>query len=96
LAQKLIFKYSNFGDLSNFISDYFDTNTGHKRDATSYVKITHAINHPPKRVAFISDVTAELDAAKFAGFDTFLSIREGNSPVGNIDNYKAVYDFDEV
>lgn len=35
LAQKLIFKYSNFGDLSSFISDYFDTNTGYKREAES-------------------------------------------------------------
>ena len=32
LAQKLIFKYSKAGDLSEFISAYFDTNVGHKRE----------------------------------------------------------------
>jgi enolase-phosphatase E1 len=96
LAQKLIFKYSNFGDLSNFISDYFDTNTGHKRDATSYVKITHALNHPPKRVAFFSDIPAELDAARHAGMKTSLVVREGNGLVENKNNYEVIYDFNEV
>ncbi len=56
LAQKLIFKYSNFGDLTDYISNYFDTNIGHKREAESYVKIAHALNHPPKRLAFVSDI----------------------------------------
>ena len=96
LAQKLIFKYSNFGDLSGFIANYFDTNIGGKKETESYVKIAAAINQPPKRIAFVSDVTAELEAAKFAGFDTFLSIREGNALVEKINNYKAVYDFDEL
>ena len=73
LAQKLIFKYSNFGDLSGFISDYFDTNVGHKRETESYVKIAAALNHPPKRVAFVSDIPAELDAAQTAGMQTVLS-----------------------
>jgi enolase-phosphatase E1 len=96
LAQKLIFKYSNFGDLSGFISDYFDTNTGHKREAESYVKIAHALNHPPKRVAFFSDIPAELDAARFAGMQISLVVRKGNGLVENISDYKMIYDFDEI
>lgn len=96
LAQKLIFEYSNFGDLTRYISDYFDTSTGHKRETESYVKIAHALNHPPKRVAFVSDVTAELDAAKTAGYETFLSIREGNAPVQNKSKHRAVHSFDEI
>lgn len=96
LAQKLIFKYSNFGDLTNYISEYFDTNTGHKREAESYVKIACALNHPPKRVAFVSDILQELDAAKTAGFETFLSIREGNGKVPKQVRHRAVYSFDEI
>ena len=96
LAQKLIFKYSNFGDLSNFISHYFDTNTGHKRDATSYVKIAAALNQPPKRVAFFSDIPAELDAARHAGVKASLVFRKGNDPVKNETDYEIIYDFDEI
>ncbi len=96
LAQKLIFKYSNFGDLSSFISNYFDTNTGHKREAESYVKIAHALNHPPKRIAFFSDIPAELDAARHAGMQTRLIIRKGNGLVENSNNYEVIYNFNEV
>lgn len=96
LAQKLIFKYSNLGDLTGFISDYFDTNAGHKRETESYVKIAHALNHPPKRLAFVSDVTAELDAAKTAGYETFLSIRKGNAPIQRKTKHQAIHSFDEI
>lgn len=96
LAQKLIFKYSNFGDLSGFISEYFDTNTGAKRIGESYVKIAAAMNHPQKRVAFISDVTAELDAAKIAGLRTFLSVREGNGIVQPPIHHHAVASFKDL
>ncbi len=34
LAQRLIFKYSDQGDMTRFIDHYFDTNTGGKREAT--------------------------------------------------------------
>lgn len=96
LAQKLIFKYSNFGDLTTYISNYFDTNIGHKREAESYVKIAHALNHPPNRITFVSDVPAELNAAKIAGYETFLSIRKGNAPVDNKEKYRVIHSFDEI
>jgi enolase-phosphatase E1 len=96
LAQKLIFKYSNFGDLTGYISDYFDTNTGHKREAESYVKIAAAMNLPPKRLAFVSDIIAELDAAQVSGFETFLSVREGNTKVENQTKHRVIHSFDEI
>ncbi len=96
LAQKLIFKYSNFGDLSESVSNYFDTNFGHKREAESYVKIAAALNHPPKRVLFVSDVSAELDAARNAGMQTTLAVRAGNSPVPDNQSHQTVYSFDEI
>lgn len=96
LAQKLIFKHSNFGDLSGFISNYFDTNIGAKKQGESYVKIATTMNHPQKRVAFVSDVTAELDAAKVAGLCTFLSIREGNGIVQPPINHNTVASFKDL
>ena len=96
LAQELIFKYSNFGDLSGFISNYFDTNIGGKKEAESYVKIAAALNHPPKRIAFVSDVLAELDAARNAGFQTVLSIREGNGQITEDFTHRSVNSFDEI
>ena len=96
LAQKLIFKYSNFGDLTDYISNYFDTNVGHKRKAESYVKIAAAMNLPPKRLAFVSDVIAELDAARTSGYETFLSIRDGNAQVEKQTKHRVIHSFDEI
>ncbi|MDQ3063862.1 MAG: acireductone synthase, partial [Acidobacteriota bacterium] len=36
LAQTLIFKYSNCGDLTAFIAEYFDTYVGGKKETVSY------------------------------------------------------------
>ncbi len=96
LAQKLIFKYSNFGDLSGFIDDYFDTNVGQKRQAKSYQSIADALSFPTENLAFVSDVVEELDAAKKIGVQTFLSIREGNAPIEKQTKHQAIHSFDEI
>jgi 2,3-diketo-5-methylthio-1-phosphopentane phosphatase len=96
LAQKLIFKYSNSGDLSGFISNYFDTNIGGKKEAESYVKIAAALNHPPKRIAFVSDILAELDAARNAGMHTVLAMREGNGQITEDFSHRSINSFDEL
>lgn len=80
LAQKLLFTYTESGDLSGFISNWFDTNIGVKREAESYRRIAAALACAPHEVAFISDVTAELTAAQEAGMQPFLSLRAGNPP----------------
>lgn len=96
LAQKLIFKYSNFGDLSGFIAAYFDTNSGGKREAESYAKIARELNLPPHEILFISDVIAELDAAQEAGMQTILSIREGSGIVRHPISHDAVASFNDL
>ena len=96
LAQKLIFRYSNCGDLTGFISNYFDTNVGGKKDAASYGKIAATLNLPAEEILFISDVTAELDAAKAAKMQTILSIREGNAPLDGQTAHQSVTNFDEI
>jgi enolase-phosphatase E1 len=87
-AQQLLFRYSEAGDLTRFIDGYFDTTTGPKKEAESYTRIAAAIKIPPKEILFLSDVAAELDAAKAAGMQTVQLNREGvikksNHPVVN-------------
>ncbi len=80
LAQRLIFGHSDHGDLTAFLAAYFDTATGPKREAESYRKIAAALGVPPADVLFVSDVAAELDAARAAGLATALCVREGPVP----------------
>jgi len=47
-------------------------------------------------ILFISDVTAELDAATEAGMETLLSIRPGNPPQNNADQYQVIRSFDGI
>jgi enolase-phosphatase E1 len=96
LAQKAIFKYSNFGDLTSYISSYFDTNIGGKRELESYRKIAVAMNLSPDNILFVSDIIEELDAAKSANFQTALSIREGNTEIGKQNLHKIIHSFDEL
>lgn len=69
-AQKLFFTHSEDGDLTPLFAGYFDTETGAKREAASYVRIAAAVGLPPGEILFLSDVEAELDAARLAGMDT--------------------------
>jgi enolase-phosphatase E1 len=96
LAQKLIFANSTGGDLTKFIGDYFDTTTGAKRDSESYKKIAEALKLAPADILFISDVPAELDAARAAGYTTALSLREGNAELTEEPNHRIIQTFDEV
>jgi len=96
LAQKLIFEYSSSGDLSRYISAYFDTTTGPKRHADSYQKIAAALEMPPNAVTFFSDIPEELAAATDAGLDAILVVRPGNAPVGSEFPFRRVASFDEI
>ncbi|WP_374147880.1 acireductone synthase [Sphingomonas sp. 28-63-12] len=76
-AQKLIFGFSEAGDLTPLFSGYFDTTTGPKREAVAYTRIAEAIGLPVADVLFLSDVSAETDAAKAAGMRALLIDRAG-------------------
>lgn len=69
-AQKLFFRYSVFGNLLPWFSGHFDTTSGGKRDVASYQCIAEALKQPADAVLFLSDVEAELDAARGAGMHT--------------------------
>ena len=94
LAQKLLFSRSDAGDLTPFLRAYFDTTTGAKGDAESYRKIARALGQEPHAVLFLSDVTAELDAARAAEMATGLCVREAGLPSSA--HHPLVRSFDEV
>ena len=96
LAQKLLFAHTGQGDLTEFIQDFFDTNVGHKTEPESYTKIAAALGRRPSEALFISDVTAELDAARAAGFQTLLCVRPGNHPQPSPSAHARVHTFDEA
>lgn len=75
-AQKLIFGHSDQGDLRPLFSGWFDTTTGPKREAKSYVMIADAMGIAPADILFLSDISAETDAAKAAGMKALLIDRE--------------------
>jgi enolase-phosphatase E1 len=80
LAQKLLFANTTAGDLTRFLSAYFDTTVGTKTDPASYEKIAKKLECSPAEIVFISDVVSELDGAEAAGFQALLCKRPGNHP----------------
>ncbi len=79
-AQQLFFRYTAQGDLSHYLAGHHDTTTGPKRFAASYTAIASQAGVAPNQILYISDVTAELDAARAAGCLTALAMRPGNAP----------------
>jgi enolase-phosphatase E1 len=93
-AQMLLFRHSNFGDLTGFISGYFDTRTGPKTAKDSYASIANAMDCEPREVMFFSDAVRELDAAREAGYHTRIVMREGNAPVDDAHGHREIKSFD--
>lgn len=81
-AQKLLFAYSDAGDLTPLFSGYFDTQIGHKREIGAYQHIAQAIGLAPDQILFLSDIREELDAAEQAGMQTCALIRENQATEG--------------
>ena len=93
-AQKLFFRHTEAGNLTPLISDYFDTTIGNKRETDSYRRIGAAINTATSEALFLSDIEAELDAAREAGMQTVWLVREGDVP--NNPNHTAVTSFGDI
>nr|WP_294858184.1 acireductone synthase [uncultured Fluviicola sp.] len=91
-AQKLIFGYSISGDLTSCFSNYFDTNTGGKRESETYSKIAKALQLEASEILFLSDIVEELEAADSKGFQTVQLAREGMAPSWK----QSVTSFDEI
>ena len=96
LAQQLLFRHSTAGDLTPFIRWHFDTTIGRKADRDSYRGIAATLNMAPGAILFVSDIVAELDAARGAGLLTRLAIRPGNAPLPLGHGHPVVRTFEEI
>lgn len=96
LAQQLLFGHATAGDLTRLIHAYFDTTTGAKTDPESYRRIAAALGRRTAEMVFLSDATAELDAARTAGLKAYLSLRPGNRPPPAGHTHPVIRTFDEV
>lgn len=96
LAQQLLFRFTDHGDLTPFISSYFDTNIGPKRDPQSYTAIASKLDVDTAELLFISDILDELDAARDARLLTALAVRPGNAVIDADVTHRIVINFDDV
>ncbi|QMW14421.1 MULTISPECIES: acireductone synthase [Pseudoalteromonas] len=91
-AQHLIFQYSDYGDVRPLFSDYFDTKVGAKQEQSAYNTIIAVLPFDASEVLFLSDVAAELEAAKAAGLRTLHLIRDGQESTSE---HPYINDFSE-
>lgn len=92
-AQKLYFAHTEAGDLSTLFRGHFDTMIGAKREAESYRRIQQDIGIPAASILFLSDIGAELDAARECGWQTVQLLRPGSSAA---DGHSQVAGFDAI
>lgn len=95
-AQHLLFKYSDRGDLRQYISCYFDTFVGGKRESQSYSQIRLFLGvDTPSDIVFVTDILEEAEAALQAGFSAVISQRPGNLPT-KAHSLRIVNSFEEL
>lgn len=94
-AQITFFRNTDHGDLTPYFAHYYDTTSGPKREADSYRNIARDMNESARTILFLSDVVAELDAAREAGLKTTLLTRPGNA-VQPPHDHPVAATFDEI
>ncbi|MDA1041598.1 MAG: acireductone synthase [Planctomycetota bacterium] len=95
-AQKLFFAHTAAGDLTRYLCGHYDTTTGPKREASSYARIAADMALEPRQILFLSDVGAELDAARQAGMATALAVRPGNRDPGGLLDHEPFQSFADI
>ncbi|KAH9221058.1 HAD-like domain-containing protein [Leptodontidium sp. 2 PMI_412] len=104
-AQKLLFQYTNGEgedkDLRGLVGGWFDTvNAGLKGERGSYGRIVEGMNEVRKekgekeieiaRWLFCSDRVEEVDAAREAGIQAVVVVREGNKPLSESEKERLI------
>jgi enolase-phosphatase E1 len=93
-AQKLLFQYSEAGDLTRYLLAYFDTSVGTKKSPASYANISEQLSVPAAEIIFLSDVEDELNAARETQMKTIQVLRD--SVVQNTTGHLMVNTFDDI
>jgi len=111
LAQKLLFQYSEQGDLTGYVKHHFDTTTGSKLESSSYEKISQSLLEDVKartedkesnstvemkNILFITDNYHEAVAANAAGLSVCVSVRPGTKELPADNQFPVVTSFDEL
>jgi enolase-phosphatase E1 len=98
LAQQLLFSTTKLGNLTSYITAFFDSNIGAKTEIESYQKIAESLERIPRDILFVSDAKEEVDAAYDADMQVILCdrvhghLQTSRSP----DTQKAIFSFDEI
>lgn len=97
-AQLAWFGNTPEGSILDLFSNHFDTeNTGHKRVAESYRIMTARLGVPANQIVFLSDLKAELDAAREAGWNTVGVRRDGDEYwEAGVGEHLAITSFDQL
>ena len=97
-GQVASFSRTTDGDLTSLFGKHFDTvNAGPKREEPSYHAIASGLDAEPARIVFFSDVPAELDAARAAGWQTVGVARDGEPfGAGDFGPHPTIGSFDEI
>jgi len=95
-AQKLLFGYSDHGDLLKNLKGHFDTTIGSKLEGTSYSKIVEdifGIEGNPQDALFVSDNFDEVKAAVSINMNSVIAVRKGNKELPADCPYKTCESF---
>jgi enolase-phosphatase E1 len=79
-AQRMLFRFSEQGDLAALFTGYFDTTVGLKTEVESYTRICARISEDPNDTLFLTDSPAEISAAHTAGLKTVWLTRPDTPP----------------
>jgi enolase-phosphatase E1 len=95
LAQQQLFQSVVSGDLTPYITAYFDTHTGIKAAPASYMKIAASLGRSPREFLFVSDAPKEVEAAHSAEMHAVLCDR-GAPASAQLTQSKTIHTFDEI
>ena len=96
LAQQLLFGSTAAGDLTRFLTGYFDTAVGPKLAPDSYRAIAERSRVAAPQMLFVSDIAGELDGAAAAGWHTALCVRSGGDALSRPEPHPSIHSFDEI
>jgi enolase-phosphatase E1 len=101
LGQKLLFGYSDKGDLLPYLSGHFDTTIGLKVEEQSYTRILSEITKAHSglqagQVLFVTDNPLEAIAADKVGIQVLVAVRPGNKELPSDLKFNTVDTFDKI
>lgn len=80
-AQRLLYGYTSEGDVTGLFEGFYDLDIGPKKVAESYTEIARRAGLRPEEILFLSDVGAELAAAREAGCQVCQLVRSEDGTV---------------